>query len=333
MKVILVISVVLILFALIFPVAASWNSVQTPEEPDPPVDADPPQSPPDSLTYDPGDEDTIALLDGETVKTVSVREYLIGALAAEMPASFEPEALKAQAVALRSYLFYKRLHRPSSHPDADICTRSSCCAAWKDDAYLRGKWGEDFEDNLAKITSAVDATADMYLSYGGEPALAVFHSSSSGRTEASGEIWSEALPYLVSVETPESEATVPDFVSTVTVSADDFRETVRAQYPDADLSGDLSTWLGASVLDASGRLGSVTVGGVPLTGAQIRSLFGLRSTAIELSVGEGAVTLTTRGYGHGVGLSQYGANVMAQEGADFEEILANYYPGTEIVKT
>lgn len=335
MKVVLVISVILILFALIFPVAASWNGAAAPEKsdtPGSPGDTGLPNREPDAESRVPGDGDTIALLDGDTLREITVREYLAGALSAEMPASFEPEALKAQAVALRSFLFHKRLHRSSSHPEADICASSSCCAAWKSAEYLRGKWGADFDGNIARINAAVDATADMYLLYGDEPAQAVFHSSSAGRTESSGEVWGEALPYLVSVASPEDESTVPNFVASVTVSADDFRETVNAKYPDADLSGDISAWLGASVLDESGRLDYVAVGGVPLTGTQIRSLFGLRSAAIEFTVGSSTVTMTTRGYGHGVGMSQYGANVMAAQGADYQEILANYYPGTELAR-
>ncbi len=334
MKVILLLSVVLVLFALIFPVAASWNFAEAPADPEDvsPEEGGAPFYVPDSPEYEPGDADPVVLLDGDKLLTVTVRDYLLGAVAAEMPASFEPEALRAQAVALRSYLFCKRLHRPSAHPEADICTDSSCCAAWKPEEYLRGKWGADFDANMAKITAAVDSTADMYLAYEGEPALAVFHSSSPGRTQASGELWPGALPYLVSVDSPESEADVPNFVASVTVSAKEFRETVLERYPQADLTGDLSEWIGASVLDGSGRLGSVSIGGVFLTGAQLRSLFGLRSAAITLDVGESTITMTTRGYGHGVGMSQYGANVMARGGLGFEEILESYYPGTQLVR-
>lgn len=342
MKVVLLLTVFLVLFALIFPVAAAWKSAGDPTGPTGPAGSTGPagatgpvitESSPPPWSAAPGDTGAVALLDNGEVRTVTVREYLLGAVASEMPASFELEALKAQAVALRSYLFYRRLHRPSAHPEADICSDSACCAAYRDEAYLRGKWGADYETYMDKIASAVDATADTILTYDGEPVMAAFHSSSAGKTQDSAAVWREAVPYLVSVESPESEDTVPNFVASVTVSADEFKETVLAKYPDADLSGGPEGWIGASVLDASGRLGSVTFGSVALTGAQVRSLFGLRSAAIEFSVGENAVTMTTRGYGHGVGMSQYGANVLAGEGMDFQEILATYYPGTLLAKT
>ncbi len=337
MKVVLPLTVFLVLFAVIFPVAAAWKSAGDPAEPTEPsgsaegtAPASTQSAPPPASAPSPGDTEAVALLAGGEVKTVTVREYLLGAVASEMPASFEPEALKAQAVALRSYLFYRRLHRPAAHPEADICADSACCAAYKDEAYLRGKWGADFDVYMEKIASAVDATADTILTYDGAPAMAAFHSSSAGRTQDSAGVWREAVPYLVSVESPEGEDTVPNFVQSVTVSAGEFKETVLAKYPDADLSGGIESWIGASVLDASGRLGSVTFGGVLLTGAQVRSLFGLRSAAIQFTVGEDAVTMTTRGYGHGVGMSQYGANVLAAEGKTYREILENYYPGTTL---
>ena len=158
----------------------------------------------------------------------------------------------------------------------------------------------------------------------------MFHSSSAGRTEDSAAVWSAALPYLVSVESPEGADTVPNFASSVAVSAAEFRDTVLGAYPEADLSGPVSEWIGEASLTGSGRVGSVLIGGVSVPGTALRSLFGLRSTALSFRCSEDAVTIVSLGYGHGVGMSQYGANVMASEGADFREILANYYPGTEL---
>ncbi len=339
MKVMLLFSTILVIFALIFPVAAAWNSAPAVPGPDagapagdtgggtegglfyiPPEYAAPAK---DALTE-------ISLLAGGEIRNISVRDYLLGAVSAEMPASFEPEALRAQAVALRTYLARKLLHSTSAHPEADICADSSCCAAWKDEAYLREKWGDGFEANMAKIAAAVDGTDGEYLEYSGEPALAVFHSSSSGKTEDAGEVWSVPVPYLVSVDTPESAETVPSYTVSVTVSASEFKETVLSAHPEAELNGEPTGWITDPLLTSSGRISSVLIGGVPVTGAELRSLFGLRSTAIEFSATASAVTMTSTGYGHGVGMSQYGAQTMALEGADYREILANYYPGTEL---
>ncbi len=348
MRLMLLISLALTLFALIFPVAASWQSASpAPPEGDPAADSDePPASPakdpeadPEPPYYTPGIPQpsgydsavTVKLLDGGHITDISLRGYLIGAVAAEVPTDFQPEAIRAQAVALRSYLLRKMADGSSRHPEADICSDSSCCAAWKSFDALREKWGGDFDAKYSVIASAVDSTGGMYLSWEGEPALAVFHSSSAGRTESSGELWNSALPYLVSVPSPETEELVPNFVSSVTVSAGDFAETVTESFPDADFSGDPLEWIEDITPSDSGRLGSVTLGGVTVSGSKLRSLFGLRSTAIEFDVAPDTVTMTCRGYGHGVGMSQYGANIMASGGADFRSILESYYPGTELL--
>ena len=338
MKVIAIISVILVLFALIFPIAACWDRGEPPNS-GPSVPDAPAGDGADSLFYVPPAapqtvRDTEAqvtlLVDGET-RQISVRDYLMGAVAAEMPASFEPEALKAQAVALRTYLARKLVHPSSAHPEADICADSGCCAAWRSQEQLREKWGDAYGDNAARIAAAVEGTDGMILSFGGEPILAVFHSSSAGRTEDASEVWQSALPYLVSVESPETADTVPNYVVSVAFTPEEFCETVSAAHPEASFSGAPETWIADPVLTPSGRLDQVTVGGVTLTGREVRSLFGLRSTAVTFDVSAEAVTVTSTGYGHGVGMSQYGAQTMALQGKGFEEILENYYPGAELV--
>ncbi len=334
MKVIFISSIFLVLFALIFPVAAAWNAPSEATVPDAPAGDGPDElffvPPENAATAD--SETSVKFLDGGEVREISVRDYLLGAVAAEMPASFEPEALKAQAVALRTYLMRKLLSPSSAHPEADICSDSSCCAAWKAENQLRETWGDDYDANISKIKAAVDGTDGMTLSYGGEPILAVFHSSSSGMTEDAAEVWGGGEPYLVSVKSPESADTVPNYISSVTVSAEEFKSSILAAHPEADFSGDIQAWITDPVLTGSGRLSSVKIGGVTVRGTELRSLFGLRSTAVELTTDASTVTMTSTGYGHGVGMSQYGAQIMAQDGAGFEEILANYYPGTELVK-
>lgn len=252
---------------------------------------------------------------GNAVVTGSLEEYLVGVVAAEMPADFEPEALRAQAVAARTYTLY--CARSGKHADADVCTDYRCCQAWRD--------GED-----ARIRDAVYGTAGQVLQFAGQAAFTAFHSSSAGFTEACGAIWS-ALPYLVSVASPESAESVPNYVSTVSVGAEEFRAALLAACPEADFSAPPEGWVGELRRDESGRVSAVMLGGAAFSGVKLREIFGLRSTAFTLSCADGVFTFTVTGFGHGVGMSQYGANVMAMDGADYRAILAHYYPGTELV--
>ena len=273
-------------------------------------------------------QETILVKDGEQVVEMDMSDYLIHVVAAEMPAAFEEEALKAQAVAARTYALYcaKRSH----HSDAQVCTDFACCQAWSSDENLKKTWGDNYEANLQRVTLAVEQTRGQYLSYGGEPVFAAFHSSSCGQTEDCGAIWSD-VPYLISVESPESEEDVPNYISRQSFSPLDFRDTVLHACPTADFTGDESEWLGEIVLDGSGRVSSAVLGGAELSGTQLRSLFSLRSTAFTLEYSEGSFVFTVTGHGHGVGMSQYGANVMALDGADYTRILAHYYPATVLV--
>ena len=273
--------------------------------------------------------ETLRVKHAGEVYEVNMQDYLTGVVAAEMPAGFGEEALKAQAVAARSYALY--CAATGRHEDADVCTDYRCCQAWSSADELRESWGGDSDANMAKIRAAVDETFGEYLCYGGEPVFAAFHSSSAGMTEDCGAIWS-ARPYLVSVPSPEDEDSVPGYISSVDLSPLDFRDTVLYAHPEADFTGEKSGWIGAVELDESGRVSQVVLGGVPMSGTEIRSLFSLRSTAFTLEYTGASFLFTVTGYGHGVGMSQYGANVMAENGTDYRGILAHYYPGTELVK-
>ena len=265
---------------------------------------------------------------GNMVANVPLEEYLIGVVAAEMPADFEPEALRAQAVAARTYTLY--CARTGKHADADVCTDFHCCQAWKsDDAMLEG-WGETYAEKLSRIRDAVESTAGEYLQFAGQAAFTAFHSSSAGFTEACGAIWSE-LPYLVSVSSPEDGDSVPNYVSRFSISAPELCDALLSQHPEADFSAAPKEWIGEITRDESGRVSALTIGGAAFTGVKLRELFALRSTAFTLDYADGNVTFTVIGFGHGVGMSQYGANVMASDGADYRTILAHYYPGTELV--
>lgn len=269
---------------------------------------------------------TITLLDGGEVREISMREYLIGSVAAEMPASFEREALRAQAVALRTYALRKMLD--GAPHEADICSDPGCCAAWLGEAELRERWGEGFDKYSAVIEDAVDSTDGLFLSYDSAPALAVFHAASPGRTESGGAVWGESLPYLVSVPSPESADTVPNYSSAVTLTP----EELATALGDPGLTGDPEKWVTDAAWSGSGRLKTVKIGGREYTGLRLRSLLGLRSAAITLTFDGEAFRITAEGSGHGVGMSQYGANEKAKRGERFNEILEEYYPGTELMK-
>ena len=272
----------------------------------------------------------LAVRSGGEIHDIGMDEHLLLALAGEMPASFEPEALKAQAVALRTYILYFSQNRKPNHPEADICDDYSCCAAAETLEGLREKWGENFETCYEKLRTAVRETDGQHLSYKGETVLAVFHSSSEGQTERSGNIW-EDLPYLQSVKSPETQQSVSNLHSMVEVSAEDFRQTILAAAPGAAFGEDPATWLGEVEKNSSGRVASINLGGQSVSGMAVRSMFSLRSSDFTLRYADGTFVFEVSGYGHGVGMSQYGANVFAAEGMSYDEILSHYYPETELV--
>ena len=268
------------------------------------------------------------LIDGVAV-TMDLGTYLVGVVRAEMPASFSPEALKAQAVAARTYTLYKMLAGGSAnHPGIDTCTDINCCKAYMEYAVAAAQWGELSEEYEAKLRAAVTETDGECVLYAGEPVLAVFHSSSAGMTLNAEDVWSSAVPYLVSVASPENEELVPNFCSEASFSTASLRMLLRNAYPDANLDGSPSTWFTASRQLSNGTVTSLCVGGVTVTGAQLRTLLGLRSACFTLSFEDDQVIFSVKGYGHGVGMSQYGANLLAQNGMTYRDILSWYYTGT-----
>ena len=272
----------------------------------------------------------LRVLDGETVREMDLGTYLTGVVRAEMPASFELEALKAQATAARTYTLYK-LRTGGNHGDtADICTDPTCCQAYLDADAARSNWGENAGAYETKIQRAVRETDGQAVLYGGRPILAVFHSSSAGLTRQAGVVWQDDLPYLQPVSSPEQGDAIPNYYSRAEFSAAALRETLQAAWPGADLSGPASGWLTNPAADSAGSVTTLSVGGVEVRGARLRSVLGLRSACFEWEVQGDTVVFYVTGYGHGVGLSQYGANQMAAEGSDYREILTHYYTGVTI---
>ena len=273
---------------------------------------------------------TVRVLLGDTVETMTMADYLTGVLRAEMPASFEQEALCAQAVAARTYTLYK-LSAGSNHaPDADICGDHTCCQAYLGKAQAAANWGENAERYEAKIENAVSATDGQTILYDDQPILAVFHSSSAGQTKSAGEVWTQDLPYLQSVSSPEKDTEIPNYYSRVEFTPAEFREKFLAIYPEADLSGDISGWVRDLTVTEGINVDRVTIGGVSVRGSQVRTTFGLRSASFDVEVQDGKLVFFVTGYGHGVGMSQYGANEMAKEGRTWQEIIQHYYTGVTI---
>lgn len=269
-------------------------------------------------------------LDG-TVQTMNLDEYLQGVLRAEMPASFELEALKAQAVAARTETLYKVENGPvANHPDADICNDIHCCQAYKSDEAARSAWGVDADRYEARIATAVRETDGMTILYQDKPILAAFFSSASGQTNASGDVWLNDLPYLQSVKSPEGEGEVPNYYSVAEFSTEEFKTIFQSEYPEADLSGAAESWFGKTEYNDSGMVTRMVIGGVEVKGTKVRSLFSLRSAAFTVTAEKEKIVFHVTGYGHGVGMSQYGANVMAKEGKTYQEILEWYYTGVTI---
>ena len=274
---------------------------------------------------------TLTIQDEDTTEQMTLERYLTGVVRGEMPASFEMEALRAQAAAERSYVYYQlAAGRKDAHPDADFCTDHTCCSAYLSETAAREKWGGDFAPWNTRVEQAVSDTDGQVVLYNGRPILAVFHSSSAGRTAAAGDVWSGDLPYLVSVDSPEGEETVPNYYSTVTFTAAEAKEKLLTAHPELKLSGTPDRWFGAAAENGSGRVETVSVGSTDIEGTELRRIFGLRSACFTVAADSESVTFRVTGYGHGVGMSQYGANQLAREGKTWQEILEWYYTGATV---
>lgn len=270
-------------------------------------------------------------LEGGAVESMPLNDYLWRVVAAEMPASFAEEALKAQTVAARTYALRKAALGEDNHPDADVCTDINCCQAYLDPTAAAGSWGEAAPDYTQKIAQAVADTDGLVMTYGGELIQAVFHSSSAGRTNDAVEVWGSAVPYLVGVDTPEGDE-VPNYHTAVTYTPDEFKALFAAQYPAAVFPEDPAAWFQNPTYTASGGVNTIQVAGVTVSGLEVRSLCALRSAHFAVSADSAQVAFSVTAYGHGVGLSQYGANALAKDGAGFQEILTHYYTGVTVAQ-
>ncbi len=254
------------------------------------------------------------------LQQMTLRDYLVGVVLAEMPADFEPEALKAQAVVARTYT--RKRMEGSKHGEAAVCMDPGCCQGWRS--------GEDYleaggrEKALRKVRSAVIDTDGLVLRYAGRLIDATYFSCSGGTTENAVAVWGQDVPYLQSVESP-GEEDAPRFTDSVSFSPAELAGKLGLSS-----QGDPGTWFGEITYTAGGGVDTLAIRGKTFTGTQLRSKLSLRSTAFEVSVSGKAITFTTRGFGHRVGMSQYGAQAMAEAGSTCAEILAHYYTGAEL---
>lgn len=262
----------------------------------------------------------IPILTGDgTVTDMELEEYLSGVVLAEMPASFEMEALKAQAVVARTYTL-RAYGGKSKHDSAAVCTDSNCCQAYrKPEDYVNAGGSSD---NVDRVRSAVLETSGLVLTYEGELIEATYFSCSGGSTEDAVAVWGTEVPYLQSVASP-GEEDADYYTDSVSFSAEEVSQALGVELPE-----ELSDWFGDVTYTAGGGVEEMSVGGIVFEGTELRKLLGLRSTAFTVTTGDGVVTFHTRGFGHRVGMSQYGADAMAASGSSFEDILKHYYQGT-----
>lgn len=279
------------------------------------------------------DTETVSVLQtaGGRVVEMDTLEYVVGCVACEMPASYHEEALKAQAVAA-----YTNVRRLQQNPDgkagdADITDDAGTHQGYLDEAARREKWGEKYETYNEKITNAVQAVLGQTLTYDGALITAAYFSLCPGRTESAKTVWGSEIAYLQSV-TSTGDRLSPDLTRETRLSTAQMREKLRTD-AEIKLGDDPEAWFSGDLEVSKNKTGvvtAVTVGGKRLTGQQLRTLLGLASPAFTVDFADGEFVFTVTGNGHFVGMSQYGADYMARQGADYKEILAHYYPDTTL---
>lgn len=274
---------------------------------------------------------TIDLLHKSTgeIEKVNLDDYLCNVVSAEMPADYEIEALKAQSIVARTYTIFKILNR--KHENADICDDSTCCQAWISKENRLVRWEESKrESNWQKICDCVNSTKGKIVTYDNQPINAFFHSNSGGITEVPVNVWGgSGYPYLQSVET-SGEDSYSQYASEASFTQEELLNKIKEKY--ADIAIDFTNQDDIKILEytESTRIKTVKFGNHELSGVEVRSLLGLRSTNFEILKDGGSVKFSVKGYGHGVGMSQTGADSLAKQGSSAEEIIKHFYTGVEI---
>lgn len=263
------------------------------------------------------------------VITADDRSFLYGAIATEMSLSAPQEALKAQGVAAYTYYSHlreqQRLKPNSTLNGADFSANTQNWQIYVTKEQMQTRWAGEFDANYQKLTQVVDAIYGQILESDGDLIDATYFAISSGKTENSEDIWGGKRSYLVSVASP-GDAFAGGYQTTVTMTSDQFKEAALKSEAKSNFSGDASTWIGESKRTAAGSIESIQIGGIAMTGNTARNAFGLRSANFTVNYAKGIFTFAVTGYGHGVGMSQAGAQYMATQGSNYKQILAWYYP-------
>lgn len=300
------------------------------------VEKKPPDEVTDSIEYKISVYNTVS----KNTEEMDLEEYIKGVLAAEMPADFDMEALKAQAVAARTYA-YGRLagvykSKQGVHDGVDVCTDSTHCQAWVSKESAMKKWSVFFASrNWSKIEKAVNGTKGMIVVYKGNIANTLFHASSSGRTENSEDVWSgTSVPYLRSV-TSSGEEVSKGYITSILIETSELIEKLHKAYPEAEFEKDIFKSIKILDYTAGGRVKTLKIGDITMKGTEFRTILGLRSANFNLEMADdrtdGSLKITTTGYGHGVGMSQWGADSLAKKGGTYIEILKHYYTGVDVI--
>ena len=280
-----------------------------------------------------GDFSRIRLLHIETgqVEEVELDSYLLNVVSAEMPAAYEIEALKAQAIVARTYTIYK-IKNGGKHENADICDSSLCCQAWISKENRLARWEENVkEEYWKKIEEAVNTTKGKYITYNGEVINAFFHSNSGGTTELPINVWGGSYPYLQIVETSGEEA-YSGYSSEVRISKDELISKMFTKYIDFEINFEDENCIKILENNESNRVKKIKIGNKELTGVEVRNLFGLKSAKFSFEIVENEMIFSVIGYGHGVGLSQSGSDSLAKQGYDYISIIKHYYKDVEITE-
>ncbi|WP_273851707.1 stage II sporulation protein D [Guptibacillus spartinae] len=254
---------------------------------------------------------------------IPIEDYVIGVVAAEMPSEFNIEALKAQALTARTFVIAKLTSPPGDLPSGAVVTDTVQDQVYKDKNQLKKLWGKDFDKKYARIEEAVKDTAGQILTYEGNPIYASFFSTSNGYTENSEDYWENAAPYLRSVKSPW-DVDSPKYQDSTSFTVDEFEKKLGVSLPDDGSIGSIKT------LTEGKRVAEVSINGKTYSGREIRDLLGLRSSDFSWKRDGDNIDITTKGFGHGVGMSQYGANGMAEEGKKYSEIVKYYYKDVAI---
>ena len=280
-------------------------------------------------TEEPAADQTMLLVyltQEDRLTQMTMEGYVCGVVAAEMPAQYHLEALKAQAVAARTRAMWQKEQGGCElHPGADICTDSAHCQGYATLSECRSRWGDSYEAYRDRLVQAQRETAGQWIAYEDKPISVLYHAISAGRTEDAQTVFAQSVPYLVSVESGENES-VRGYQTETAFSFEELEQKLHCS------AADVRRTLSIGGYTNSGRVSHVQYDGKTMEATEFRGLLGLRSTCFSITMNDDGVVFHQRGYGHGVGVSQAGADSMATPGADYEQILQHYFTGVEIIR-